>query len=365
MAAIKNWSLKHKLLAGFLFIILLVVWGLVGFSLGAKEAPAVEVKSPQGTFIKDNTPLVADFPHPINGTLYTQQEAAGWKDRVPLGIMIENHVLARPQSGLSSADIVYEALAEGDITRFLAIFWSRGSQAGPVRSAREYYYSWLAEYQAAYAHWGGNEFVRALARQLFGPRDFDQFAIGSPTFYRIPPGSRSEHSGYTTTDRLWAVADQRGVNKTPNFASWVFKEDTPRPNAGAAEITVGYTGNSAFVVVWRYDAATNSYRRFLGGAPHIDKETGQQVTVRNIIVASMKDHGYKQVTPGVSNRNFETLGENNVKIFRDGFMVEGVWKKTSRDARTRFFDASGSEIALNRGPIWVHMIPQGSLLTFR
>jgi len=98
---------------------------------------------------------------PINGQLYTKTERAIWEGRRPLGVIIENHTDARPQSGLNSADVVYEAVAEGGITRFMGIFYcgvaAMDTDLGPVRSARTYFLDWISEYgeYPLYAHVGG------------------------------------------------------------------------------------------------------------------------------------------------------------------------------------------------------------------
>jgi hypothetical protein len=278
--------------------------------------------------------------------------------------MVENSTVARPQSGLSRADIVYEALAEGGITRFVAIFLSQSSQVGPVRSAREYYYDWILEYKVAYAHWGGNEYVRKLASQTFGTKDLDQFVVGAAAYYRLCDG---EHCGYTSTDKLWAVATQRGVNKPVQIDSWQFKDDAPVAKPSVSEITLGFQGDPGYVVVWKYDAVTNTYKRSNGGAPHIDKENGQQIAAKTVIVEYLTDLGYKQVTccPPVSNRVFQTVGSGKAKIFLDGVVLDATWKKDSSGSRTKFFDSTGKEIALNRGQIWMEMVPGGSAVSWK
>jgi len=361
MRRFKKVPVAGKILLLFLLVGLIGAWGVVGLVLGRKSVEALEVKSPVGTIITENVPELADYPNPINGTLYTKKEAKAWKDRVPLAIMVENSIVARPQSGLSRADIVYEALAEGSITRFVAVFLSQSSQVGPVRSARKYYYDWIIEYKPVYAHWGGNEGVRALARQLFGTKDFDQFAIGAAAFYRNCYG---EHCGYTHTDKLWEVATARGVNKPSQIESWQFKDDAPAKQPNASEITVGFQGDYGYVAAWRYDPATNSYLRSNGGSAHTDKETGQQIRVKTVVVCSLQSLGYEIVT-GVANRSFQTTGENNVKIFQDGTVIEGTWKKSSQEARTRFYDTAGKEIALDRGQIWMEMVPAGSAVSYK
>ena len=363
MLRFKEWSKKTKVAAVLLLLVYVFVWVVVGFVVGRKIANA-EVKSPIGSLINEEiVPTVADIPNPINGVFYTKKEATKWQKRVPLAVMIENHSFARPHSSVSKAEVVYEALAEGGVTRFVVVFLADNSSKdlGPVRSARQYYFDWAREYDAAYAHWGGNEGVRARAQAVFGSKDFDQFSIGAPTFFRRAPFG--EHSAYTTTKGLWKVASSRGVNKTTKFVSWKFKEDTPAKKPTAAKITLGFEGRSDMVVEWRYNSKTNTYKRFNGGAAHKDKVYKKQLSAKTIVVQYVKDFGSKIIT-GVFNRNFQTTGSNKVKIFRDGKAISGSWKKKNKNARTLFYDKKGKEIALNRGPIWIELVPVGSSVSY-
>lgn len=364
MLKFKEWSTKFKILAVFLTIIYIGLWLIVGLTLGRKIAEA-EIKTPIGALINEDVlPAVASTPNPINGVFYTENEAAAWQKRVPLAVMVENHSLARPHSGISKAEVVYEALAEGGVTRFVVIFLANNSSKdlGPVRSARQYYFDWVREYGAAYAHWGGNEGVRAKAQAVFGSKDFDQFSIGAPTFFRRPP--YGEHSAYTTTKGLWKVASSRGVNKPTKFVSWKFKEDSPAKKPKVTKITLGFEGRSDMVVQWKYDSKTNTYKRSNGGIAHKDKVYKKQLTAKTIVVQYVKDLGSKIVT-GVFNRNFQTTGSNKVKIFRDGEVIDGKWKKKNVTARTLFYDKKGKEIELNRGPIWIEIVPAGSSVSYK
>jgi hypothetical protein len=341
-----------------LFVLVLAVASWTGYLVGAEKFEFIDQAiSPKGKLITGK-PEEAKVQHPITGISYTKKEAESWQNRIPMTVMVENSTVARPQRGLSKADIVYEALAEGDITRFAVVFSTNSSQVGPVRSAREYYMDWALEYKAAYAHWGGNEFVRALASQTFGGKDLDQFAIGGAAFYRIPANSRSEHSGFSHTDKLWEVASKRNVNGAVSLESWKFKEDTPVNPPTHPTVNIGLKG--AYSVRWDYDSTTNSYKRVNGGQPHMDSEHNVQISVKNVVVAFLNYSGLKQVTPGVFNRNVQTTGSGQAKIFRDGTVVEGSWKKDSRESRTRFFDATGAEIEFNRGQFWMEMIPVGT-----
>ena len=350
-------AIKKAVVAVF-FLILLGFSLWAGYLVGTKNLEILDqALSPKGKVITGK-PEETKVANPITGVLYPKKEAEVWQNRVPMAVMVENSISARPQRGLSKADIVYEALAEGDITRFVAVFLTNSTQVGPVRSAREYYFDWASEYSAAYAHWGGNEYVRSLASQTFGGKDLDQFGIGTAAFYRLPPSCRSEHCGFSHTDKLWEVAGKRGVNTAVNIESWKFKDDTPVSPPTNPTVNIGLKGS--YSVRWDYDASTNSYKRVNGGLAHTDAEYNVQLSVKNVVVCFLNYSGLKQVTPGVFNRAVTTTGAGTARIFRDGTVIEGTWKKDSRGTRTKFFDATGVEVEFNRGQFWMEMIPSGT-----
>jgi hypothetical protein len=131
-------------------------------------------------------PVAAESYCPLNGKKYTVDDQLRWESEHPIAVMIENHPEARPQSGLSKADVVYEVVAEGGITRFMGLFLCEEPPqfVGPVRSARTYYLDWLSEYNAFYAHVGGaNTDGKADALQQikdYGIKDFDGISGDRP-----------------------------------------------------------------------------------------------------------------------------------------------------------------------------------------
>ena len=177
---------------------------------------------------------------PLNGDKYTEQEKVIWEKRRPLAVMIENHEEARPQSGLSYADIIYEAVVEGGVTRFMGIFYC-GSAAfniglAPVRSARTYYLPWVLEYDAFYNHVGGagncndptvDERAKALCQiDQYRIKDMDQFGISFPTCYRnydrLDHEVATEHTMVCFTDKLHALGEKRGLTAVDeNEVRWI------------------------------------------------------------------------------------------------------------------------------------------------
>src|SRR5690606_24574017 len=147
------------------------------------------------------TPEPKNVPNPLNGALYTESEAKNFLNKRPLAVMVENHVEARPQAGLAEAEILYEAMAEGGITRFMALYQaSSPEKITPVRSARLHFVDWAAEYDAAYAHWGGSNEALQFLRSNNRPKDLDQFIFGGAFFRDHSTGRSLEHTGATSAN---------------------------------------------------------------------------------------------------------------------------------------------------------------------
>lgn len=327
----------------------------------------------------------------LNGQKFTQEEKNIWEKRRPLAVMIENHTDARPQSGLSRADIVYEAVAEGGITRFMGIFYCGASAlevtVGPVRSARTYFLDFISEYAdfPLYAHVGGaNTPGKANALGQIGDygwlkkgNDLNQFAIGYPTFWRdyerLGREVATEHTMYSTTDKLWVVAEKRkltnvdesGTSWNKTFTKWQFKDDASSSDRQSVSPAVSFwTGYKDFDVKWQYDSASNEYSRINGTTAHLDKNDDSQLKAKVIVTAFMKE---SRANDGYEN-NLHLLygdsGSGKVIVFQDGKAVEGTWNKKDRKSRMIFKDASGKEIKLNRGQIWIEIIPLGKEVVY-
>lgn len=302
---------------------------------------------------------------PLNGLLFTKSEMDELKSRRPVAVMVNNHVQARPQSSLNSADIVYEALVESGITRYMAIFWSQGpAKVGPIRSARQYYLEWLSPYDAVYIHDGcaASEDPRINACgniYLYNIKDLS--TIGS---WRWNDGVRyAPHNEYNSVLSAWENAEDRGWDGFPsNFESWKFKNDKAideRGNGYQYDIVFHnrLTNSGNYNVKWEYDSSTNSYNRRVGGRVDIDQETNTQVNFKVVIIqetyvsASYDEYG-RIIT--------DTIGEGDAIILMDGEKIDGRWKKVNRTDRTTFYDSAGNELELNRGRIWISILSKST-----
>lgn len=326
---------------------------------------------------------------PLNNKLFTKGEREIWEKRRPLTVMIENHEEARPQSGLSRADIVYEAVAEGGITRLLTVYYCGASAEditiGPVRSARTYFMDFASEYgdYPLYAHVGGANLsgpADALGQigdygWLNKRNDLNQFAIGFPTFWRdyerIGHPVATEHTMYSTTDKLWEVAHSRGLDFTDSegdkwnrdFIPWKSKEESSLIKRGTVDnIKIEFwSGYQGYGVNWQYDRENNRYLRSNGGQAHKDLNNDEQLQARVVIVQFMKEKG-----PIDEEKHllYTTTGSGKALVFQDGEAIQATWSKADRQSRTKFTDSKGKEINFIPGEIWIEIVPVGKEVSY-
>lgn len=352
------------------------------------QPPVPEVKQLSNGSLQFDQSLPKTQPCPLNGIKYSTQQEAWWQKHAPLGIMVENSTDARPQSGLSNADIVYEAVAEGGITRFLGIFYCQdATSVAPVRSARVYYINWVSEYgvNPLYAHVGGANtpgpadalgLITSLGWDSYN--DLNQFAIGFPTYWRdynrLGHTVATEHTMVTTTSKLWDFAKTRGitnVNKDAvawdtNFVKYSFKDDAPlaqRPQSQT--IHIDFWSDPNYAVDWIYDRANNQYLRNNGGVSHIDLNTKKQLTAKNIVVMFMQVSTVNDGYMDNEHQEYGNIGHGKAEIFMDGKQINGTWRKSSRTARTLLYDADGNAIQFNRGTIWFEAQPLDGVVTVK
>ncbi len=380
------------------WLIIFVIFGLSTFTSYAYFSPdkggkifsplgIYKTPSSNGTTSEESTePKTEECP--INGELLTKTQKGKWEKRRPLGVMIENHKDARPQSGLSMADVIYEAVAEGGITRFLSIFYCKDAlYIGPVRSARIYFIKLLQEYGSnpLYAHVGGANTpgpadalgeISDLEWGLYN--DLNQFAVPFPYYWRDYerlPDRVTEHTVYSSTSKLWQYAaskrkltniDKDNKSWDKNFTSWKFQDDAKTADRGTKnKISFEFWKSLAtdFSVIWSYDSTTNSYKRTNGGQPHLDKNTGKQLATKNVVVIFAKESPANDGYEG-GHILYKLTGSGNGLIFQNGKAVQITWQKTDEETRMKLYDTNGKEIEFVRGQIWFEILPIGNEVTY-
>lgn len=318
--------------------------GLVAFY---KKPEALSVSKPTPVK-KQEAPAPVKFYSPLTGVEVADQAAT---KQAVTGIMIENSPDARPQSGLKAAGVVYEAIAEGGITRFLALYQQEKPQLiGPVRSVRLYYVDWIAPYNASVAHIGGSKF--ALDEVRNGKyRDIDQF-FNAGSYWRARD-RYAPHNVYTSFEKLDALNNAKGY-KESTFTGFLRKDAQPSKTPNATAINVKISGPS-YNSNYKYDPASNSYQRFHSGVPHLDREAGH---IAPAVIVAMKVHMTKIFEDGYREQ-ITTTGNGKAVVFQDGTATEVTWSKIDRGSQLMFTGPDGKPFALNRGQTWITAVPDG------
>ncbi|MBP6044560.1 MAG: DUF3048 domain-containing protein [Microgenomates group bacterium] len=383
---------KHSI---FLSIIMFLVVGSIsyfyfssGFGKDSSNAPLTTIKNAAGEEeVVDTAPKTEECP--LNGELFSKARKQLWESRRPLGVAIENHIEARPQSGLSKADVVYEAVAEGGITRFLAMFYCQDAKPiGPVRSARIYFLKLLQGYgnSPLYAHVGGANTagpadalgeIRDIGWD--GYNDLNQFAVPFPYYYRDYerlPDRATEHTMYSSTQKLWEYAqknrklgakDDDGVAWDKGWKPWKFADEAKTSDRGAAgKISFGFWSKfdaDNYSVVWSYDPVTNTYSRSNGGTPHLDKITNKAIKSKNLVVVFADERSANDGYEG-GHLLYDIVGSGTGTMFNNGKATKISWKKPTEEDMMRFYDNSGVEIMLVRGQVFVEILPTGNVVKY-
>ncbi len=389
---------------------------------GSSQAAADNsAASPLGQLLTIAPSDPRDQACPLNGAKFTGQEKDAWEKRRPLAVMIENSPDARPQSGLTNADIVFEAMAEGGVTRFMALFYcnaqSHDVTLAPVRSAREYFWQLASGFfRPLYVHVGGantpgpaDALGHIADAGWNGQNDMNQFSIGYPTFvrdYNRIPGKddlATEHTMVTSTEKLWKyAADKRGwTNSAPinisaavtpaakrgkkqavasaapttgqdwkdMYKPWSFQDGS----AGAGNVNKisfeFWDGFDQYAVRYEYDQANNAYKRFLANAPHIDLNNNQQIEVKNAVVMFAEEKG---PIDDKKHLLYTVTGTGDALVFQNGQVVKAKWLKKDptgngddREAELFFNDATtGQPIQFVRGQIWISIVSPTTKVTY-
>lgn len=346
--------------------------------------------------VQDLRSKIASLPKteecPINGKMFTKIEEDIWSKRRPITAVVENHVDSRPPSGISKADIIYEAVAEGGITRFLGVFYCGVAEGdikiAPVRSARVYFINWAAEYgeNPIFMHVGGaNDFSgfgdtvpEAQALELLEkigwrtPRgnDFDTtYDSGFPVFWRnyerLEKEVATEHTMMASLDAAYEQAEKRGFDEkeggklwSKGFDVWKFDDDNPSSSPDADSISFKFWDDKPdYHVRWEYDKENNQYLRYTAGKKHEDLLTGDQLSAKNVVTLFVKEKG-----PVDNNFHmlYTTIGGGEALVFQNGEVIEATWEKQSAKSRTLLYDGKGKEISFVRGTIWFEAVPAGN-----
>ncbi|MBR0483059.1 DUF3048 domain-containing protein [Candidatus Saccharibacteria bacterium] len=282
-------------------------------------------------------------------------------------VMIENSPDARPQSGLAEAGVVYEAVAEGGITRFMAIFQEAKPQfIGPVRSLRIAYAEMAKPYHCSLLHMGGADNAIGLVRNNPEFRDLEGMWYENRYVWRHSSpiaGKRryAPHNVYTSFEKLDALNFNKGYNESKFSGFARVSPDQPPVATEQTATTIKVNMSSPlFNPIFTYHPESNTYSRaHANGGPHLSiASDGKALNITPTVVIAMKVNGYTRPGPD-RYTDYVTTGEGEAFVFQNGGVTTGTWKRENANAELNFYDNEGQIIKLNRGQTWISMYPNG------
>jgi hypothetical protein len=268
--------------------------------------------------------------------------------------MIENSLDARPQAGLAQAGVVFEAIAEGGITRFLTLFQDlEPDYIGPVRSVRPYYVQWAAGFDSAIAHVGGSADALRMLRQDKVAKDLDQFFNPGP--YRRISSRFAPHNMYSSVVTLRELQVQKGF--TSKYSGFERKKEDKAATPTVTSIDFNISG-AVFNPHYDYDAATNSYKRSEGGKPHLDEKAGQLSP--KVVIGLVLPQGRNGIYT-----TYETIGKGEAFVFQDGVVLRCTWTKNSNADQIKFTDGAGAPLKLIPGQTWISAVGSSDRVIYK
>lgn len=280
----------------------------------------------------------------------------------PYAVMINNNHQAWPHAGLQDAYITYEIIAEGGISRMMALFKDKDTaKIGSVRSARPYYLDYALENDAIYVHFGWSDQAKADISSL-GVDNINGL-INESVFWRDRSLNKpSEHTAFTSMEKVKAFAKEQGYDRDTNkdlLLNYSVDEISLKDKEDAKKADKVYIKYSYYTdVTYEYDEENKVYLRSMSGTAHKDAITGKQYTVKNIIVTPIKNYSYDSY----GRQKLENIGSGDGYYITDGYAIPITWEKTSRSAQTVYKDKNGKEIKVNDGNTFIQIQPLGETL---
>ena len=343
-------------------VVLMVV--LASCSRGDKNDDAVTTttKAPTTTLAPSTTEPATGPVAPLTGLRVSDGSLLA---RPALAVKVDNldnaSQSAVPQAGLAEADLVYEVIVEGNITRFVAVFHSHAAgRVGPVRSARTTDLSLLQPFGKILFAWsGGNDGVRAAVRDA--PHLLDVGHDNLPASYHRDSSRRAPHNLFVDADELWKSPKADGVAAPqPIFRYRTEGQAQPATAEAAAGIDLTW-GAGGTPVAWRWDAKTQSYLRSQRGRAHNDAE-GDRLTAKNVVVLVT---AYGQSGADARSPEAITTGTGEAFVYTQGRVIHGRWGRLVPEAPASLFDSTGAPILLTPGRTWVELPRAGGVTTIR
>lgn len=325
---------------------------------GCSNKPVPKVLDPNS---KDSTvTTVPEAAKEPEGVLYEKKLS----EARPIAVMLDNHVGARPQAGLKNAEVVIEALAEGNITRYMAFFFTTNAElVGPVRSARPYFIDRAMEYDALYVHVGGSPKALSDVRSL-KIADIDGLSTSGKVMWR-KKHKKMPHNLYTSIEALRTEADRKRFDSDVRVQGYEYNNETIKPDG---QETTGLemlyrrkaTKDSGYIVKYIWHEASKMYQRYINGDLHTDEIDQSPIAAKNVIVQIVPT----RVVDDKGRLDLELVGSGSGFWLTEGVREPITWSKSDRRGQTIYKDESGKVLSLNPGKTWIQIVPDKMKLQF-
>jgi hypothetical protein len=290
----------------------------------------------------------------------------------PIAVMIENTPASRPPTALSLADVLFEIVDEYDITRFIALYSSTIPElVGPTRSTRPYYAEAASSFDPLFVFWGswceGYKTIMNLNMDYFNTNDEKQINCDSGILANLPDGDNyytmrdstrvAPHNAYVYLQKIQELAEEYDYSLDGGMSPFRFKQDAEDNERGDySDITIKTSELYEYIVDFEYSNEENIYYKNVGGSPHVDRESGQQLTFNNIVVMVTDIEGPIDEAKHMVIRTFGKSEIGKAFFFMDGKLIKGTWERISQFDPYTYEDKNGNPIFFNRGSTYIAII---------
>ena len=276
----------------------------------------------------------------------------------PIAFAFNNFKTVRNQWGIGQADIVYECLVEGGITRLLGIGENyTGDRIGSTRSARHYFASIADEYDAIYIHFGGTSYAKDKVNEL-GLDEIDGITGKGGTIFYRDESIKAPHNAFSSEKLIKEGLEKYGYETKyasdykPHFS--FYDKDTVLSDGTAADGRVGIHFSTYNDPYFQYNAGQKVYERFQFGEKHVDSLTNKQLAFKNIIIQFVKEWN-------IDKKGYQTMDIVNASgsgyYITNGKKINITWKKKEAEHWMRYYDESGNELTINSGKTYIALFP--------
>ena len=275
----------------------------------------------------------------------------------PIAVMINNNHVAWPHAGLNDAYLAYEILAEGGITRIMALFKDKDTEKiGSVRSARPYYLDYALENDAIYVHYGWSDKAKSDISSL-GVDNINGLTASSVFWRDSSLNKATEHTVFTSMKKINEYSKEHGYDRDTDkdlLLNYSVDEIDLSKREDAIKADTVFMKYSYYTTTsYEYDSEKKVYKRYMSDTPHVDAVTGDQYTFKNIIITPIETHTYDSY----GRLELDNIGSGEGYFITLGYAIPITWSKDSRSSQTVYKNMDGEEIKVNDGSTFIQITP--------